>query len=198
MSATRTLLLVIAYLIGSIPFAYLLTRRLAGIDVRRVGSGNVGAANVFRAAGPAGGLVVMALDMAKGLAAVLVARRMDPDPMSVAAAGLAAIVGHVFPLWIGFRGGKGVATACGVFAVLAPVATAAAALLFVCMLWWTRYVSVGSLVASAALGPVAYLTSAPAPTVISALLAAALIAGRHRSNLARLQSGTERRLGRRG
>ena len=110
-------------------------------------------------------------------------------------AGLAAIVGHVFPVWIGFRGGKGVATACGVFAVLAPAATAAASLLFLGTLWWTRYVSVGSLVASAALGPVAYLTSAPFPTVISAVLAAALIAGRHRGNLARLQSGTERRLG---
>ena len=188
-------LLVAAYLIGSVPFAYLLARRWRGIDVRHVGSGNVGATNVFRSTNVAGGLIVMALDMGKGLAAVLIARGLDPSPVSTAAAGLAAIVGHVFPVWIGFRGGKGVATACGVFAVLAPAATIAASLLFIGTLWWTRYVSLGSLVASAALGPVAYLTSAPFPTVISAVLAAALIAGRHRGNLARLQSGTERRLG---
>lgn len=197
MPVTRTLLLLAAYLIGSIPFAYLLTRRLRGIDVRRVGSGNVGAANVFRTTGVSIGLTVMALDMAKGLGVVLIARRFDPSPISVSTVGLAAIVGHVFPVWIGFRGGKGVATACGVFAVLAPIATAAASLLFLGTLWLTRYVSLGSLVASAALGPVAYFTKAPVPTVVCAVLAAALIVGRHLGNLSRLHSGTERRIGQR-
>lgn len=191
----RVHLLALAYLIGSIPFAYLLARRLRGIDVRRVGSGNVGAANVFRTTGAAGGLVVLMLDMAKGLTAVMLVRRLDADPVGMAAAGLAAIIGHIYPVWIGFRGGKGVATACGVFAVLAPAATAGALLLFAGTLWWTRYVSVGSLVASIALGPVAYFTHAPIPTVVGAMLAAVLIAARHRGNLSRLHAGTERRLG---
>ena len=188
-------LVALAYCIGSIPFAYLLARRLRGIDVRRVGSGNVGAANVFRTTGAAGGLVVMVLDMAKGLTAVMLARRLDADPVGMAAAGLAAIVGHIYPVWIGFRGGKGVATACGVFAMLAPAATAGALLLFAGTLWWTRYVSVGSLVAAIALGPVAYFTHAPIPTVVGAILASVLIAARHRGNLSRLHAGTERRLG---
>src|SRR3954468_15398191 len=110
-----------AYLIGSIPFALILSRRW-GADLRRVGSGNLGAANVMRASGVTAGVLVALLDMAKGAASVWLAARLSPGPALPAAAGVAAIVGHIYPVWLRFRGGKGVATACGVFSVLTPLA----------------------------------------------------------------------------
>ena len=183
------------YLIGSIPFAYLLARRIGGIDVRLAGSGNVGAANVLRTTGVAGALVVVALDAGKGAATVLLARGLDGGAAVPAAAGLAAILGHIYPVWLRFRGGKGVATACGVFALLAPAAALISAALFVATVWWTRYVSLGSLAAATALAPAAYLTGAPLATVVAAIAAAAIVFERHRANLARLRGGTERRVG---
>lgn len=189
--------LTLGYLIGSIPFALLLPRRATGVDVRRFGSGNLGATNVLRSAGPRLGLSVLALDAAKGISAVLLASRLGAGLGVVSAAGVASIVGHVFPVWLRFRGGKGVATTCGVFAILAPVATVVAASAFVITIWMTRYVSLGSLVASLALGPIAYWTDAAPPAVIAAFVAAVLILHRHRDNLARLKDGTERRLGQR-
>src|SRR5262245_17733597 len=119
----------LGYLLGSIPFASLLTRG-RGIDLRTVGSRNVGAANVLRTAGVAPAVAVMLLDAAKGAVAVLAARSTTDDVTAVMLAGLASIAGHIYPVWLGFRGGKGVATSAGVFAVLAPAATAVAALIF--------------------------------------------------------------------
>src|SRR4051794_13801386 len=113
--------IVLAYLVGSVPFAFLLTRR-RGIDLREVGSGNVGAANVLRTSGAWLALPVLLLDASKGTLAVLVALAMTQDMVVPVAAGLAAIIGHVYPVWLHFRGGKGVATAGGAFAVLAPAA----------------------------------------------------------------------------
>ncbi len=191
------LLIVLGYLIGSVPFAYLLTRRLAGIDLRTKGSGNVGAANVLRTAGVRTAMAVVGLDIAKGGLAVGLSKVLDSDPTGAVAAGIAAIIGHIYPVWIGFRGGKGVATACGVFGVLAPLPTVVAAVVFVCTVWWTRYVSLGSLVASAALAPLAYLARVPLSTVVGAVCAALLIFERHRGNLSRLRAGTERRFGQR-
>lgn len=197
------LALLAGYLIGSIPFALLVPRRAKGLDVRRVGSGNLGATNVLRAAGTRLGVSVMALDAAKGMSAVLLAGRFGGttsgtvDLGAAAAAGVASIVGHVFPVWLRFRGGKGVATTCGVFAILAPVATIAAASAFLLTTWLTRYVSVGSVVASLTLGPMAYWTHAAPPAVIAAFLAGLLILHRHRDNFGRLRAGTERRLGQR-
>jgi len=189
-------LIAAGYTIGSIPFAFILARRWGGIDLRRSGSGNVGATNVFRTAGVAAGLSTLALDVGKGTVTVLVAGRFGSDPVGPIAAGVAAVIGHIYPVWLGFRGGKGVATACGVFAVLAPVATMIASGLFVITVWWTRYVSVGSVVASVLLGPLAYLTGARQSVVIGAVIAAAFIVERHRPNLIRVLAGAERRIGR--
>ncbi|MBI4476438.1 MAG: glycerol-3-phosphate 1-O-acyltransferase PlsY [Acidobacteria bacterium] len=187
--------LTLGYLIGSIPFALLLPRHAAGVDVRRVGSGNPGAANVLRSAGARLGVSVLALDAAKGISAVLLAGRLGADLGTASAAGFASIVGHVFPVWLRFRGGKGVATTCGVFAILAPVATAAAAAVFVLTIWITRYISLGSLVASLTLAPLAYWTHAAPPAVVAAVAASILIVHRHRENVRRLKTGTERRFG---
>src|SRR5579872_4891584 len=117
--------ILVAYALGSIPFALLLSRRWGARDLRRIGSGNLGAANVLRASGVTAGVLVAILDIAKGAASVFLASRLSPGPapaITAAAAGLAAIVGHIYPVWLRFRGGKGVATACGVFAVLTPLA----------------------------------------------------------------------------
>ncbi len=195
---TAGLLLVVGYLVGSIPFAFLLTRRVAGVDVRRVGSGNVGAANVLRVTRPSIGLAVAGLDIAKGCAVVVLASRAGATDAVRAAAGVAAVLGHVYPVWLRFEGGKGVATACGVFVALAPLATMLAVATFVATVWATRYVSLGSVLASIALGPLAYLSRASLPVVASALLTSALIVSRHRANLARLYAGTERRIDERG
>jgi acyl phosphate:glycerol-3-phosphate acyltransferase len=189
------LALAAAYLLGSIPFAYLLARRLGGVDLRATGSGNVGAANVLRTTGAAGAIAAMALDGSKGAAAVAVARMFVPGDAVPAAAGVAAILGHTFSVWLRFRGGKGVATACGVFAMLAPQATVIAAVFFTATVWLTRYVSLGSLIASVSLAPIAYAFNAPPPVVVAAALAAGIIVERHRANLTRLLSGTERRIG---
>jgi acyl phosphate:glycerol-3-phosphate acyltransferase len=189
------LLVTVGYLLGSIPFAWLLARRAGGIDIRLAGSGNVGAANVYRTTGAAVAMAVVTLDMAKGACAVMLASRADFGVGVQAIAGVAAVIGHVYPVWLGFRGGKGVATACGVFAVLAPAATVLAGIAFVATVWWTRYVSVGSVGAAILLPPLAYLLAAPFVVVMAASLCAAVIIGCHRANLARLQAGTERRLG---
>ena len=183
-----------AYLIGSIPFALILSRRW-GADLRQVGSGNLGAANVMRASGVSAGLLVAALDMAKGAASVWIAARSSDGAELPAAAGLAAILGHIYPIWLRFRGGKGVATACGVFSMLTPLAVPPALAIFAAVVWLTRYVSLGSVLASMAVPPIAYALGSPTPGVIAAAAASALIVFRHRSNVSRIWMGTERRVG---
>src|SRR3954454_16218651 len=118
---SAVLALALAYVVGSVPFAYLLARR-RGIDLRQVGSGNVGATNVLRTSGPPHAVLAMCLDAAKGSVAVFVAGGLTTGPATPVAAGLVSVIGHIYPVWLGFRGGKGVATAAGSFAVLAPVA----------------------------------------------------------------------------
>jgi glycerol-3-phosphate acyltransferase PlsY len=188
--------IVAAYFIGSIPFALFLARRWGHVDLRRIGSGNLGAANVLRASGVTAGVLVAVLDIAKGAFSVLLAERWNMEGSAVpAAAGLAAVVGHVYPAWLGFRGGKGVATACGVFSVLTPAAVPPALAVFLAGVWMTRYVSVGSVLASLSLPAVAYVSGSPGSSVAAAVAASALIVFRHRSNLARVREGTERRVG---
>jgi glycerol-3-phosphate acyltransferase PlsY len=191
-----TFIVLSAYLVGSVPFALLLARRWGTTDLRRFGSGNLGAANVMRSTGVTPGVLVAALDIGKGVASVILAAHLTGAPVAPAAAGLAAIIGHVYPVWLGFRGGKGVATACGVFAVLAPVAALAAFGIFVASVWLTKYVSVGSVLASMTLPLIAYSTGRSMPIVAVSAVAAGLIVFRHRSNLSRVFAGTERRLGR--
>ena len=182
------------YAVGSVPFAYLLARR-AGIDVRVAGSGNVGAANVLRTSGTPLGLTVMILDIGKGAATVLAAYAGAGSGNSVAAAGAAAIVGHIYPIWLRFHGGKGVAVAAGVFSVLAPLATVLAAAVFFAIVWFTRVVSVGSVAATVTLPSAAWLTGSPPPVVAAAIGTGILILFRHRANLRRIAAGTERRMG---
>ena len=185
-----------AYLVGSIPFAFLLSRR-KGIDLRRVGSGNVGAANVLRSSGVSPAVLAMLLDALKGAVAVLVAQRVASGPATPIAAGLASVIGHIYPVWHGFRGGKGVATATGVFAELAPLALGIASSVFVLAVWVTRYISVGSLAAAITLAVAAAASDVPAAVPVGAIVSALIIVHRHRANLARLVAGTERRLGQR-
>ncbi len=187
----------LGYLIGSLPLGYLAARHWAGVDLRRVGSGNVGATNVWRVSGPGLGALVMAVDVAKGVAAVVLAGRLAPSETDAVAAGVAAVAGHMFPMWLRGRGGKGVATACGAFAVLAPLATLCAATTFVLTTGATRLVSAGSVVATATLPLAAAALGASRAVVTGSLAAALLIVWRHGPNLRRLWRGTERRLGRR-
>lgn len=192
----EVLVIALAYVAGSVPFAYLVARR-RGVDLRTVGSGNIGATNVLRTSGMRPALAAAALDAAKGALAVIVAEWLAGGPATPVAAGLASIAGHLYPVWLRFRGGKGVATAAGVFAVLAPPALAAAVVIFVVATWWTRYVSVGSMAGAVGLAVVVLALEGPTDVGAGACVAAAMILHRHRGNLARLAAGTERRIGQR-
>lgn len=196
------LVIVMAYLIGSIPFGYLVVRASQGADVRETGSGGTGATNVSRKAGKAAGLLTLILDAAKGAVAVVLARLALTSNYEmnwfVSGAALAAIVGHCFPIWLRLRGGKGVATAVGVFVVLAPVALVMTAVVFVLVVWSGRYVSLGSITAAVVLPlfialqdkfvrPVAGLQYVMTLAIAGSLL----ILFMHRANMVRLLRGTE-------
>jgi glycerol-3-phosphate acyltransferase PlsY len=186
----------VAYLLGSVAFAVLLVRLSTGSDIRAEGSGNAGATNVLRAHGKRLALAVAALDIGKGALAVTLVRLATADPRYAAAAAFAAVLGHVFPLYYGFRGGKGVATAVGAFLVLAPWPTLVCVGAFVAVVAATRYVSLGSVIAMVLLPPVAgLLFHAPRPVVLAAAATAVLIVLKHRDNLKRLAAGSERKLG---
>jgi glycerol-3-phosphate acyltransferase PlsY len=195
MTGTHAAILAASYLLGSVPFSYLVAKGWGVADVRKVGSGNVGATNVMRAAGRTAGLVALLLDAGKGAAASLVAERLTAEPLWTALAGSTAVLGHMYPVWLRFVGGKGVATGAGAFLPIAPAATGIALVVFVVGLAAVRYVSVASIAASVALAGAAFLLRAPAPVGWAAAATAALIAWKHRGNLARLAAGTERRFG---
>lgn len=182
------------YAIGALPLGYLAGRRWGGVDLRAVGSRNVGATNMYRVSGPRLGLLVMALDVVKGAVAVGLAGAWSLAPPDPVVAGVAAVAGHVYPIWLRGRGGKGVATACGAFAVLSPLATLSAALVFVAVVSATRLVSAGSIAASLTLPAMAAAGDATPAVVWGSAVAAALIVFRHRGNMRRIWRGTERRL----
>jgi glycerol-3-phosphate acyltransferase PlsY len=171
--------------------------RRRGVDLRRAGSGNVGAANVLRTSGVPNAIVALCLDAAKGAFAVMVAQRLSSGPTTPVAAGLAAVIGHIYPVWLGCRGGKGVATTAGAFVVLAPTTVAIAAAVFTLAIWMTRYVSVGSMTAAVTLAVTTAAADVPSVGAVGAAVAAVIIVHRHRGNLARLLAGTERRVGER-
>ena len=187
----------IAYLLGSIPFGYLIVRWQKGIDVRTTGSGSIGATNVMRNLGALGFVGTFILDAGKGMAAVWIAARMTGhDPVWTAGAAVAAVLGHCFPVWLKFRGGKGVATGVGVFIALAPLQVVIVLVIFSVVLAIGRYVSLGSVIASAAFPALVYvMMRPPLPITLGAAGAAAVIIARHQANIRRLLKGTENRLG---
>ena len=188
---------VVAYLLGSIPFGLLLAKLFGGTDVRKEGSGNIGAANVVRVAGPLAGILTLLLDAAKGAAAVLLAGRYSHDSaMWMMIAGLAALIGHCFPIWLKFKGGKGVATAAGVYLALSPLAFLGGLILFLLVVVFSRFVSLGSISAALAMPVLMYFLWAPhhaPPPIVTfgALAVAMLIVYKHDANLQRLVAHTE-------
>jgi glycerol-3-phosphate acyltransferase PlsY len=206
-------LIVAAYLLGSIPFSFLVVKLVAGKDVREHGSRNVGATNVARTAGKMPGVIALLLDIAKGYAAVALARWIVARPawpfepgtqpwqsreMWIALAGFIAVIAHMFPVWLRFRGGKGVATATGAFLALDPIVVAGSILIFAIVLLLFRFVSLASIVSAASIPLLFRYLAHDAPywrIVISIAISLAVIL-KHHSNIARLAHRTERRFGR--
>jgi glycerol-3-phosphate acyltransferase PlsY len=181
----------IAYLIGSIPFGYLIVKLTRGADVRATGSGGTGRA------GKVAGVATLVLDALKGAVAILITRGLLNDgPRAshgwwVVATAVAVIIGHIFPVWLGFRGGKGVATGAGVFLIIAPFALLCAGVVFLAVVLITRYVSLGSIVAAATIPAFVWLSGLGTPEVTGAVAGALLIIFAHRANIGRLIGGTE-------
>ncbi|HTG16033.1 MAG TPA: glycerol-3-phosphate 1-O-acyltransferase PlsY [Blastocatellia bacterium] len=204
---SRIIFVAIAYLLGSIPFGYLFVKYLftSGEDVRRVGSGGIGATNVTRRAGIKAGLLTYAFDVAKGAAAVMLMRLVAEDDYAwIGAAAVAAIVGHIFPVFLKFRGGKGVATGVGVFLALAPHSVLSTLVLWALIVYLTRYVSLASIIATAAVPLWTFLyyglvwpSSHVKALVVIALACCALIVAKHHENINRLIRGTESKVGQR-
>jgi glycerol-3-phosphate acyltransferase PlsY len=202
---TLAVLLVGSYLLGSIPFGYL-AGRLVGIDIRQAGSGNVGATNVVRVLGKRYGYPVFALDVLKGLGAVKIAMLMapglppewnSPEILGILAA-MSSVLGHLYPPWLEFKGGKGVATSAGALLALTPVGTLIGVAIWIIVFWLTRYVSLASIIAAVVLPIVILVFSSQdqnkgKPLFYSSACIAAVIIWRHRSNLSRLMRGTEPR-----
>lgn len=186
-----------AYLLGSIPFGLLVARAFGRGDVRKVGSGNIGATNVARAAGLLAGIFTLVLDAAKGAGAVLLAEKLANDSATwMMIAAFAALLGHCFPVWLKFKGGKGVAAAAGIFLVLSPLACLAAVILFLLVVIFWRYISLGSVASAAAMPLLIYFLwaprHAPPPAItVGAVAAALVIIYKHRGNLQRLVEGAE-------
>ena len=194
------LILAIAYLIGSIPSGYLIVRAKEGGDVRETGSGGTGATNVSRRAGKGAGIFTLIMDVIKGVLAVFLARFLSDGlfpsaDWTIAVAGVVAVLGHIFPVWLRFRGGKGVATALGVFLVLSPAVVLIGLIVFAITLALTRYVSLASLVmlCSIAIASLFLMVLDPLelPDAVAAILIAGLVVFAHRANIQRLMAGTE-------
>ena len=200
-SLTLLLLVVIAYFLGSIPFGLIFGRVLAKKDRREVGSGTIGATNVTRVAGPLPGILTLLFDAAKGALAVLIAARFtNHNATAMMLAAIAALIGHCYPIWLRFKGGKGIATGLGVFTALSPFAGLSALAVFMIVALTWRYASLGSIAAAAAMPLFVYLFWAPglAPPLIitfGTLFATGLVIFKHDANLRRLIEGTEPRFG---
>lgn len=195
--ALSVLGLLAAYLIGAIPVGFLVARAAGSTDIRRSGSGTIGATNVLRTLGTGPAVLTLVGDVAKGYLAFRAARAIGPEAWTAAGGAVAAIVGNCWPVFLGFRGGKGVATGLGAFLGLTPLAVGPAAVLWIAVTAVSRYVSMASVVACLSLPVGALLLGYPRSSIIAAAVVALIIVWRHRENIARLVSGTERRLGER-
>jgi len=189
------LVLLIAYLLGAIPFGYLLVKWTTGSDVRASGSGNIGATNVLRTTGRAAGVATLLLDIAKGYLAVWIAGRLTgSDPIWMSAAALVVMAGHAYPVFLRFQGGKAVASFIGAFLCLTPGAMVCALLVFAAVVAWTRHISLGSISVAATFPLAVWIVERPPfPVFLAAALAGAFIVYRHRANIGRLHAGTEHR-----
>lgn len=187
------LVLLLAYFIGSFPSAYIAGKLFKGIDIRTVGSNNMGATNVWRSVGKFPAILTLCADIAKGALTVACAQMLFPDGIMPALCGAAAIFGHSCSVFMQFKGGKSVATSCGVFLMLAPTATMLAFLLFVVIVGLSHYISVGSICAACALPLLAWYFSYPRATIIFAVIVACIVIIRHKQNIVRLIQGSEHR-----
>jgi len=196
MSGKLIVFMLVSYLSGSIPFGYILTKIVKGIDIRHHGSGNPGATNVFRVVGKVPGIITFLLDALKGFIPVMLAGKYfgSSDETIIIVAGLMAISGHVWTIFLKFKGGKGVATTAGVFAALIPIETAGALLVFSLVLALTKYVSVGSICAAISLAALTFFVNSHNELKVFSLFAAGLIIFTHRNNLKRLINGTENKV----
>jgi len=183
--------LIVAYLIGSIPCGVVLTRITGAGDVRGSGSGNIGATNVYRTAGRRLGILTLIGDMLKGLLPMLIAVNLGFTPNQVALIAAALFLGHCYPIYLGFKGGKGVATALGIFLVLSPLAVLIAVLLFAAVVWKWRYISLGSIVAAGIFPFLIYALDRSVPLFLGTLFISAMVVIRHRTNIERLRAGEE-------
>jgi glycerol-3-phosphate acyltransferase PlsY len=190
---TAAIGIAIAYLLGDIPFGYLLVKLTTGRDVRASGSGNIGATNVLRTTGRAAGVATLLLDMAKGYLAVWLEGRLTGGNVEwMSGAALAVMIGHSYPAFLRFRGGKAMASFVGAWICLTPLPLAAVLVVFVVMAAWTRHISLGSIVGAGTFPLAVWLIAhPPATVVVTAILSGALILYRHRENIARLRAGTE-------
>lgn len=186
--------LLAAYLIGAIPGGIVLTRLVGSEDIRQAGSGNIGATNVYRVAGRKLGVATLVLDALKGVLPVGAALAVFPESLgSVALVAAATFLGHLYPIYIGFKGGKGVATALGIFLVLSPKSVLVALLLFVLLVWKWRYISLGSVCAAAVAPLLVFYFERSTPLFLVTLFIGGMVILRHRANIERLIAGTENR-----
>jgi glycerol-3-phosphate acyltransferase PlsY len=205
MTVSEVIAIVFAYLLGSIPFGFLLVKLKSGADVRQTGSGGTGATNVTRKAGKSAGIITLVLDALKGTAAVLLARWLTGESGTswvVAGAAVLAVVGHCFPIWLKFKAGKGVATGLGVFVAIVPWSVLAAFVVFALIFWRTRYVSLGSVMAAAIIPLwtlIQHTIISPvvdfAPIIAALCAASAIIIAKHHENIGRLIAGNENKFG---
>ena len=192
----QALLLIASYVLGSVPFGLLIVKSWKGIDIRKFGSGNIGATNVLRTAGKGPAAVVFVADVLKGLIPVMVARRLFPDtPWMAVSAGLLAMIGHTLSIFLGFRGGKGVATGLGIFVGLEPRAAGIAFGIWLVVLGLTKYVSLASMIGAVSIPVLMFAFGMPAAYKAFGVFAAAFVLLKHRSNITRLLQGKESRIG---
>jgi acyl phosphate:glycerol-3-phosphate acyltransferase len=192
---TGLLALLIAYLLGAIPFGYLLVLLSSGADVRKSGSGNIGATNVLRTTGRAAGVATLLLDIAKGYAAVWIAGRLTGgEPVWMSLAALAVMAGHAYPVFLGFKGGKAVASFVGAFLCLTPLALVCVLVVFIGVVAWSGFISLGSICAAATFPLAVWIVERPQlPVMLASIVAAVFIVYRHRENIRRLHDGVEHR-----